>query len=694
MPETNLVEFKATPDEDANLKDDPLASFDIRLGAIKRKHGKASPSEEVTRELRAAFREAKSHRDSIGVTGRLERQSRQHQMEHEPGDFEAIEDTGVDLYAPISATKFSQAHAQIYKVLENTLDIPLTIEPSPIPEIPESRREEARDRLLQKLLSQGIPFTEEGLADALKNAQAVKDELRIEIKQECQIAADGMERKIKDRMGDAGIADVLEDFISNLLPFCNGFITWEPTALVPSLGYEGDVVSVKYREQDHLKVVHPYDVYPMPDCSDTQDGTGVFIVDWLNMTELMQLEGVSGFQNVSTVIKKIKDGDVTHQWLTDIMATNSEREILEGRSTNQYDQNLLTGKRYPMAKYYGKLDCEMLKKAGVSKGLTDGVYEGEVWFIQDYVIFARINPHPLGRRPIYSESYKQNVGAFWGQSMYDLIWDSQRQANATLRELYAHIPAVVQPIIEASINRWALASKPARYEPGTIFYTYDEETGGGRQAIHVHEKASHISELISLFERALQEADERSMLPRYSYGGNAHASAQTLGGLSLMLQNQSNFFTRLIIRISNATIKSIAQDLYTDEMVNGTDKTIKCDAGAIIRGVEGLVKKEQNEARATEDLQAIVGYAGALGGAAVPLIHFTFRNYLAARGVEEHDIDKLLPDPQQMQQLVAAQQQAQGGGGQPTGAPVDTAPPPGATDNRSLPGAVQGQNIQ
>jgi hypothetical protein len=191
---------------------------------------------------------------------------------------------------------------------------------------------------------------------------------------------------------------------------------------------------------------------------------------------------------------------------------------------------------------------------------------------------------------------------------------------------------------------------------------------------------SNAAELLGVYEKFTQMADELSAIPRYITGSDRIGGAgRTASGLAMLMGNASKVLQNVAGNIDRDIISPLLQSLYDMVMLTDTTGMFRGDESIRVKGVSVAVQRETNRQRQLEFLQAtgnpidmqIIG----VKGRAEILRAVSDELGLEGQNIVPSDEDLMA---QEQQKILAAQQaalQGQQPGALPQpGKPANTAP--------------------
>lgn len=582
--------------------------------------------------VKKCFGDAVMHKRSIGVEALLLRNLRANKLEYQPEDLALIE-PGTGVYMGIAALKARAAESWITDIILNNIDKPWTIAPTPDPDLPENLKEQVIDTLILELPTINGRAALEDRARELKSAQN-----KIAYRN-AEKATTKMEVVINDQMTEASWLDTFSKYITDICVYPTALMRG-PYVISKKMGsWDGSEYKAIDKAIPVARSVSPFDAFPSPDSSDTQDGQYFCERLAYGADKLYALIGVDGFNagNIRAALDRYPTGysldlfgDTTRQRLEDKSPTNDVSPL--GQALNLYDMIILNG----------LVKGSLLADQGVIVKDRQASYEAEIWLVGDYVVRAVLNPNPSGKRPIYSTSYRKVNGSFWGQGVICLTYDVNRVCNAAARNMVKNMGYSSGPIGEVVSDRTSETEDPLNIQPYVIKLVGPDLTGTGGAAYKFHQIQSVAPDLMNIFNQYLKYADDLSGVPSYVLGNPQVAGAgRTMGGLSMLMGNAAKGIKNVQLNIDRDVIGPLVEGYYVYNMVTSKDDSIKADCKVVARGATGLLQRELAQARTTEILQLLTPYIQQWD--TLPDgIKIMLREVLKSTGLP---IDEIIPNP-------------------------------------------------
>jgi hypothetical protein len=526
----------------------------------------------------------------------------------------------------LTETKCRAASAWVREiVLPNGGERPWGLEPTPIPELPLPFKktivaksiQQAQEVMLQAAQAGAVMASEE-FRETVKD---IGEKLRVEAEQQYEKAArrrsKRMERQIEDRLAQGGWSTAMdafvEDFVTYPAAILKGPIYQRHKRLKWADGWKPEIANEVAQTWDQ---VSPFDVYPAPGARTPQEGDFIERIRFWRK-ELHDLKGLPGYRDDQI------DGalmDYTNGHLEGWLWTEAERQRLTQESLYMW---LSPPGLIDALNYYGSVPGWKLISWGV-EGADElkptEEYEVNVVLIGRYVIYAALNPHPLGERPFRRACYDEIPGAFWGRSVPELAATAQKFCNVAGCAMADNISMASGPMVWIHADRLADGEQTLDIIPWKVWQLKDAGMGSGTNpGIGFFQASDNSANLMKTLEFWELKADDATGIPRYTYGNEQVAGAAgTATGLSMLLNNAAKGLRRAISNIDANVIAPTIGDTFTNEMLYNPDDSIKGDCIAVPRGAAAILIKDMAQQRRMQFLgmtanaidMAIIGNQG------------------------------------------------------------------------------------
>ena len=577
---------------------------------------------------------------------------RQRNGEYDPDVQAQIrEQGGSDLFIQLTSVKCRAATSWLRDTLLGSgSDKPWSIEASPVPDLPEDAVAGLQGQLAQEVMqvaqTTGAMPTEEDLRQI---AMAMKDEAMNSMVEEANERVKRMEKKMEDQMLEGGWHKAFNEFVEDIVtfPFAvmkgpikrrRKVLQWQNGELVPT-----DQIRNEWERVD------PFNLYWAPWAWDINDG---YVIERHRMTrdDLQALLNVPGYNDdaIRTVLAEWGTGN-----LGDWLWVDSAREDAEGKrdNFNSADEDLVDA-----LQLWDSIPGKLLIDWGLSEEEIEDPslsYPCELWMIGNTVIRAVLNYDPLGRKPYYLTSYEAKPGSVDGKGVADLCRDSQAMVNATARAMANNIGISSGPQVGVNISRLPAGEDISDMHPWKIWQFTSSEYNDGSAPITFFQPNSNAQELMAVFEKFSERADEDTMIPKYMTGGNTPGAGRTSSGLSMLISNAGKGIKQVISNIDKNVIVPAIERLYHDNLRYSDDPDLVGDVNINARGASSLVVKEAEALRRNEFLQMVLNSPVAqqivgMDGAA-ELLRDAVSNL-------NTNPDRIVPDRHKMSQIAQQQQ--------------------------------------
>jgi len=645
--------------------------------------------------LRTCWQAARQAKEQT-VEQRMFASVRARRGEYEPQRLAAIrEQGGSEIYMMLTSVKCRGAGSWLRDVmLGSGTDKPWTIRPTPKPTLPpdviEELRQNATAQLAGVIEATGQPLPPTELRAFL---QELREEYQHRLYEEAKGRAELMETAMEDQLVEGGFVRALDQFIDDLTTFPAAFLKGPIVRRKPTMKWaERPGASGQFDLQiaDELVLewerVDPFMMYPSPASTGIDDG---YLIERHKMrrTDLEALIGVDGYDDgaIRMVLDAYGRGGL-QEWLI----VDSAKADAEGRSTSDVMNN--AEGLIDALQFWGSVSGTMLRDWGLSEEEvpdTAKQYNCEVWLIGSYVIKASLNYHPLGKKSYYKASYEDIPGAFWGNSVADLVRDCQDMCNSAARALANNMGIASGPMVSVNVERVPTGEKITNIYPWKVFQTTSDPMGSTAKPVEFFQATSNAQELMLIFEKFSVLADEYSGIPRYMTGDAPTGGAgRTASGMSMLMGNANKSMKQVVGNVDVNVLTPLLERLYFHNMRYSDDETLKGDVQIVARGANSIIAKESAQVRRNEFLAATANpidleIVGTQGRAAL------LRE--ASKGLDM-DPDQVVPPPAKLRiaaRIAQFQAQMAAANPQPMAAPAAPAQggqptPANPTQNRQM----------
>lgn len=542
---------------------------------------------ELARHIRKQWEVNKSAKIFL-EEGLLEDQ-RAKKGQYSPEKLRAIQQMGgSSIYMMLTATKQRAAASWIKDIILPPDEKAWGIDPTPIPQLPDWAEKAVRERM--------VMLGEEANSQAEQDLrQMVADELS----KQAKYSAENMENKIEDQLAEAKWGMIMDELIDDFTTFSCCIMKGPVLKKRKTLKWVSTYGDVKPKVGEEIMLsfdrVSPFDIYPSPEASDVNDGNLIERIRF-RRGELWAMRGVPGYKDseIEAVLDAYPLG--LRDWLW------NDTERLENENKHRWWMNSENG-LIDGLHFWGSVQGTSLQTWGIEVPEPLAEYQIDAILIGNYVIRCQINNDPLARRPYHKACYDPLPGAFFGNSIRYLMNDIQEFCNASARSLVNNMAMASGPQVEINYERLDPMERELEIHPWKIWQTRGSEVGGSN-AVNFFQPESNAAELVAVYEKFEQKADDATMIPRYSYGNEKTGGAgTTASGLSMLMQSAAKGIKQAIGNLDNGIVRPAIEMVYYYNMLTSKDPSIKGDAKIVAKGANALLLRDMAQTRRSEFLQ-------------------------------------------------------------------------------------------
>lgn len=594
----------------------PIRSYDDKPDAIDKARDEQDGYlfDGLSQHILSCFERARSHRQEHGVDEEIVGCLRAYRAKYSTEELARFE--GIAVYRGLTGMLCRTAESWLEDAYVMVEDKPWTLQPTPRPLLPATIRaalEQAIESRFSELAQNGVvPRTEKDRYDIVR---ALRDEADRLAKEEADKALKGMDDYISDQLVEGDWRPEFAKFRHDVMIYPTAILksgTWRNTRRAQ---WNGDTMEAVDEVVKVSERVAPIDFFPSPDSTTTQDGE--FVIERMRMSRsaLVKCIELPFFFREALRLVLYDNPEGVHNSEDD--SRMAWLEITDENDANTYivyDFHGRVNGSDILAFYQAEdLSEEAMREDGVVEtelGEIDpfGVYEINAWLCGGKVIRLLMAPNPLETRPYYATSYCKVPGSFWGMGIPSLIEGLQSELNSAARSRVFNLGIASGPIVEIDVDRIDTEERPEQIEPWRIFFTTGAGGAGHAPAVRFNQANMHVEQLTRVMDEAWMKGHDIAGLPPYTRGVNEGA-ARTLGAFSMQYNSATKGIKRVMGNIDRDVIEPLITDYYYDAMFNSDDPSIKADAQVVARGVIGLLRKENAEAKPLETLMQISGFA-------------------------------------------------------------------------------------
>lgn len=619
--------------------------------------------------------------------------------EYSPAKLRQIQSYGgSEVYMLLTDEKCNAVSAWMNDILFPPGDKPWGVKPTPVPDLEPGQMQEIKvavmmeaqqgmkQQMMMEIQAGNIQDENQAKEWMLQNMQARAEELAGQIRDEMESAAkearDRIERKLDDVLVDANWQDAVMDSIDDIVTFPAGIIKgpvvrkkkvmkWKDQQQQPVMPgqeqfQEQDQSPVEVRSELQLDFnrVSPLDIYPLANAQSPEDG----IIERHRLTRkyLTSLIGVDGYDDdaIRMVLQEYGQAG-QNSWLN--VSNDITRQELENRPNEWRSPD----SRIDALQFWGSVQGLMLLEYGMTPEQIDDPfsdYSVEIWLIGRYVIKAEINGDPLGKVPYHFASFRSRNGSIWGSGVPEIIADCQDACNASARSMINNMAISSGPQVMYDISQLPAGEDLSDMYPMKLWQYNSQQAMGAtntRAPIQFFMPPSVARELMEVYKFFSEEADNKTGVPKYSYGGEAKGGALgTATGFTMMMNNAARGIKQVVRNVDKGMIAPSIIKTHEFQLLYFKDPDyFTGDIKLIAKGSSALVQKEQAQVRRNELLNVVLSHQSALEVVQLPGLAQMLKEIFKGADFKSDDIvpTKESLEMRMQQNMLAQQQEAETG---------------------------------
>ena len=615
--------------------------------------------------IRREFDVMKRHRNnaSAGWSNRLLNALRVFNGEYDASKLSEIRKFGgSEVYARVVAMKCRGASSLLRDVYLAP-DRPWGLDPADDPKIPPDIMKSITDLVQAEIAMMAQTGQQPDIDQIRERTQQLVESARQAAKKKYAGQARIAEDKLDEILKLGGFYKALAEFITDLPLFPFAVIKGPVVRIVPTVSWENGQAVVKQMPRLTWTRVSPFDIWWTPGVSDIEDAA-VIERTRLTRSDLNDLLDLPGYNQeaIRTVLDLYGQGGIVDNWDT----TDAERAVQESRENPLTNQSgLIT-----CLEYTGNVQGKMLLDYGMESELIPDPlrdYYVQAWLIGQYVIKVQMAPSPRKRHPYYVTSFEKVPGTPVGNGLPDILNDIQEASNATLRALINNLSISSGPQVVVNDDRLAPDEDGEELYPWKRWHVQSDPMGNsGAAPVNFFQPNSNAQELLGVYQKFVDMADELSAIPKYLSGaGTGSGAGRTASGLAMLMGNASKILQTVAANIDRDILDPLLSALYDMVMLTDQSGILTGEEKVRVLGVSVAVQKETQRARQLEFLQITANpvdsqIVGPKGRAAI------LRNVASTIGLPGAEIvpsEETLDAMQKMAQAAAQSQGIPGHGG-------------------------------
>ena len=387
-----------------------------------------------------------------------------------------------------------------------------------------------------------------------------------------------------------------------------------------------------------MEYVSIWDFYPDPDARNMNEAEYTIQRHRLNRTQLRTLKKRPHFREESIEIALEYGSNYTREYWEDALEDDSTHSDMD---------------RFEVLEYWGILDTELAELADIEipKSLKDrDEVQVNIWVCNGQILRLVLNPFTPARIPYLAVPYELNPYSFFGIGIAENMTDTQLLMNGFMRMAVDNGALSGNLIIEVDETNLVPGQDMSIY-PGKVFRRQGGQVGA---AIHGTKFPNVSQELLMMFDKSRQLADEATGIPSYSHGSGAVGGVgRTASGMSMLMGAAAQNIKAVVRNIDDYLLSPLGRSLFSFNMQFNFNKEFIGDLDVKARGTESLMRNEVRSQRLLQFMQMTANPSMA------PFVKYDYilRELASSMDLDE---DKILNDPREaaIQQKMMAEIQA------------------------------------
>lgn len=591
----------------------PPAEFERRMAEQERQKFEAAraareaeeeqPLQNIASHIRTKWEEMKRHRNSAsGWSDRLIEALRAFNGEYSPEKLAEIRRFGgSEVYARIVAMKCRGASSLLRDIFLAP-DRSWGIEAPADPDIPEDIALKIQQLVLsevQTLAMAGMQVTPTMIRDrtnqlmeAARNAEKKAARKRAKLAQE----------RIDEMLQSGGFYKAMAEFLVDLPLFPFAVIKGPVVKVLPTVRWEqGQPITIN-EPRLFWHRISPFDLWWTPGASDIEDAE---VIERIRLTraDLNDLLDLPGY-NHEAIRAALRDyGRGGYVETAD--SNDSERAEYENRENPHTN----TSGMITCLEFHGNIQGSLLIEYGMSEEQIvdpERDYMVQAWVVGRYVIKIQFSPSPRKRHPYFITSFEKVPGTPVGNGLPDILADIQEVSNATLRALVNNMSLASGPQVVVHDDLISPGEDGDELYPWKRWHVQSDMAvaGSTQKPIDFFQPNSNAHELLGVYARFGEIADELSAIPRHMSGANPGSGAgRTASGLAMLMGNASKILQTVAANVDRDVMEPALLALFDMVMLTDATGMLRGDENIRVMGVNVAVQRETQRIRQLEFLQ-------------------------------------------------------------------------------------------
>lgn len=439
-------------------------------------------------------------------------------------------------------------------------------------------------------------------------------------------AAQTLEKKMHDQLEESSASKHLRSVAFEMSLFGTGILKG-PFAYdkeYPRWTAEGEYDPV-FDTIPKVEYVSIWDFYPDPDARNMEEAEYTVQRHRLNRTQMRQLKNRPHFREESIEMAISLGATYVRAYWEDALEDSQNKSDID---------------RYEVLEYWGIMDTELAEEADLDmpEEFADrDQIQINAWVCNGQIIRLVVNPFTPSRIPYASVPYEANPYSFFGIGVAENMEDTQLLMNGFYRMAVDNGALSGNLLIEIDETNLVPGQDMSVY-PGKVFR---RQAGAPGQAIFGTKFPNVSQELMMMFDKSRQLADEATGIPSYSHGATGIMGVgRTASGMSMLMGAAQQAIKTVVRNIDDYLLAPLGKALFSFNMQFNFDPQFVGDLEVIPRGTESLMRNEIRSQRLLQFMQMTANQQMA------PFVKYDYilRELAASMDLDE---DGILNDPRE-----------------------------------------------
>ena len=487
-----------------------------------------------------------------------------------------------------------------------------------------------------------------------------------------KVAAQKMEKKMHDQLDESQASKHLRSMAFECALLGHGLVKgpFAQDKEYPRWDMEGNYDPI-FETIPKVEFVSIWDFYPDPDARNMDEAEFTVQRHRLNRSQMRGLKKRPHFREESIELALDYGPSYTREYWEDALEDNAGSEQID---------------RYEVLEYWGVIDAELAEEAEleIPKEYEDmDEIQVNIWVCNGQILRLVLNPFTPSRIPYHAVPYELNPYSFFGIGVAENMQDTQLLMNGFYRMAIDNGALSGNLLIEIDETNLVPGQDLSVY-PGKVFR---RQAGAPGQAIFGTKFPNVSQELMMMFDKSRQLADEATGIPSYSHGTTGVMGVgRTASGMSMLMGAAQSNIKAVVRNIDDYLLAPLGKALFSFNMQFNFDKEFVGDLEVVAKGTESLMRNEIRSQRLLQFMQMTQNQQMA------PFVKYDYvlRELAASMDLDE---DKILNDQREaiiqakmMAEIQQLMPQPAGPPAAPEGGPPNPNDPTGTGNGNIAPG--------